>query len=206
MNIKIVRKNEPLASSAKRAIKNKYKNFYNASINPDPDYYIVAEDLYMVNGISSCAGISFKDELKLFSEQYLDDDIDRIILDVWGRKYAPETIAEIGGLISNNRNSSIKLTTLIPFIAHCVGAKVLLCTITQTVARLLRTCGIRFEPICNAEESSLDPGKSDWGSYYQAKPVTGVIFLDDHSAMFKALSMSINFDYDHEALNVGEAA
>ncbi|MDN3608532.1 thermostable hemolysin [Vibrio ostreicida] len=207
MNIKIIKNSDPLALKAREATREKYEDFYKANIDPNPEYYVIASKGFDKEfDVSSCAGISFKNKRKLFSEQYLDKSIEEVIVDNWGRYYSSDKIAEIGGLISNHHHVGIKLTTLIPFIAHCVGASVLLCTITQTVSRLLSSCGIKFEPICKAQEECLELGKGDWGSYYESKPVTGVIFLDDHSAMFKALSMSINFDYNNEQLKLDEAA
>ncbi|REF28602.1 thermostable hemolysin [Xenorhabdus cabanillasii] len=156
----------------------KYASFYNAYINPNPDYYMVAsQELNNNSKVVSCAGISFKSQEPLFSEQYLNKSIEETINDIWGREYKPEKIAEIGGLISNNRNVSVKFTTLIPFIAYCAGANVLLCTITQTVVKLLSKCGIKFDAICSANKECLNENNSDWGTYYESNPVTGVIFF-----------------------------
>ena len=57
-----------------------------------------------------------------------------------------------------------------------MGIHYALVTITPQVNELFKLLHIPFTPICNASIEKLEPSeKLTWGSYYESRPITGVI-------------------------------
>lgn len=191
MKIKVANRGTLLWDKAKATVQKKYQHSYDAIIDPNPHHFFVALDEHQE--VIACSGITFADSTRLFSEQYLDNDLDSIIQEQCHHRYARHEIAEIGSLVSNDKKASLTIIKMTPLLSWCIGAKVLVCTITPKVAGLLKICDIDFQPICLADPNRLQTGPQNWGSYYDSSPSTGLIHVANHRALFQGLTSSLDF-------------
>ena len=191
MKIRVAKHGTALWNLAASAVQKKYQSAYEAQVEPNPENFVVAID--NDQNILACAGITFAERAPLFSEQYLEKPIELLTRETWQREYYRSDIAEIGNLISNDKNASVSIIKLVPLLAWCMGAKALLCTITPKVAGLLKACDIEFEPLCEADPSKVAGGARAWGSYYESRPITGLIHVANHRALFHSLTTSMDF-------------
>ncbi|MEO9382931.1 thermostable hemolysin [Chromobacterium phragmitis] len=191
MKIRVAKHGTALWNLAATAVQEKYQNAYEAQVEPNPENFVVAMDDNQ--NTLACASITFAEHISLFSEQYLEKPIELLVREMWQREYYRSDIAEIGNLISNDKNASLSIIKLVPLLAWCMGAKALLCTVTPKVASLLKACDIEFEPICAADPAKVAGGARAWGSYYDSHPVTGLIHVANHRALFHRLTTSMDF-------------
>lgn len=113
MNIRVVKQGTALWNLAVIAVQKKYRSAYEAQIEPNPENFVVAVE--GDQNILACAGITFAENGKLFSEQYLDRPIESAIQEIWRCKYGRNEIAEVGNLISVDKNASLSVIKLV----HC---------------------------------------------------------------------------------------
>ncbi len=93
-----------------------------------------------------------------------------------GEQLQRSEICEVNALASTSRGAGSRLIGMVPMLAWCNGAKVIICTVTSQLAATLPRLGIDFRVVTPAVESTLPSRlKGSWGSYYDAKPVTGYV-------------------------------
>lgn len=194
MFIRVTERKTTLWKKASEFCKLKYKNSYNANINPTSQYYVVVQN--EENRILACSGVTFGDEGRLFSEQYLDESIDTILLKKFGMEVERSSIAEIGNLTSDHFTAGMILVNMIPLLAWCMGAHYLLCTVTPRVIAMMEGCQIAFEPIEQADPDRLDEAREIWGAYYDQAPVTGFIRVDPKRSRFAAMTVGTVFTHN----------
>ncbi|WP_241613266.1 thermostable hemolysin [Rosenbergiella epipactidis] len=181
----IIRRNDDGAEEAKKYISNIYQKNYGANINPDPDI-IIASRNKETSALIACTGISFVTSTQnLFSERYLSEPLDETILSQTGRIIARHQVVEIGSLASDNPNAAADLIRLMPIIAWFMGSKAILCTSTRRLRKLLSFHEVPFCMLSEASPEKISPEiRAEWGSYYDQKPQTGIILLEQCGHLF----------------------
>ncbi|MCY1362884.1 Thermostable hemolysin [compost metagenome] len=193
MLISVTERNTTLWDEALDVVRNQYNRTYDANIAPDPQYFVVIQS--MTGKILACAGVTFADESRLFSEQYLANPIENVLSLRSDREVERANIVEIGSLVSHHPTAGRILVNMIPMLAWCMGAQFLLCTATPRVRAMMASCQITFEPIEQADPSRLDNSQESWGSYYEQRPVTGFIQVDPKRSRFAAMTVSTIFTH-----------
>lgn len=148
------------------AVRAHYLKHYGATPEPRPDVFVC---LTNSNGGApgyACAGVSYGDSGKLFSEYYLDEELDE--------RYAIDRarIAEIGAFSSFQSGSgagNYLLDNVIKALALRNFGLVVL-TATAQVRQLLAPIVDNLDDLGGAERSRVkDPG-INWGTYYDQAP------------------------------------
>lgn len=192
MLVRVTESQTPLWVQATETVKKKFHSSYNATIEPNPQYFAVTLD--HEERILSCAGITFADNGTLFSEQYLDQPIEKILSARLEKMIERSTIVEIGSLISHHVTAGTIMVNMIPLLAWCMGAHYLLCTVTPRVRKVMESCQIVFEPLLTADPDRLtNKNGADWGSYYSKLPVTGFIRVDPKRSRFASMTLGTLF-------------
>lgn len=140
MLIRVTERSTPLWDEALNAARKQYGRVYGAQINPEPQYFVVIQSTD--EKLLACAGITFADERTLFSEQYLAGPVEDILRPRIDREIERANIVEIGSLISHHSTAGMILVNMIPLLAWCMGAHVLLCTVTPRVRAMMEGCQI----------------------------------------------------------------
>lgn len=161
------------------SVQTKYKKAYGAVINVNPQYFIAVYKTPDLKELMGCAGLKFANQGDLFSEQYLEEPIERILNSKLEKNINREEIVEIGALTSVSGGIGSLIVRKIPFLAKCLGAKYLLCTVTADVRKLMEFNNIKFVKICDSDNEKLKSEKLNWGSYYDNQPETGYIVIDN---------------------------
>ena len=159
-------KGRPGYRCLQEAVRAHYLKHYGATPEPQPDLFVC---LTGANGGApgyACAGISYGDSGKLFSEYYLDQSLDeRYHID-------RARIAEVGAFASFHSGSGAGkylLNNVIKTLALRNFGLVVL-TATEQVRQLLIPLVDTLEDLGGADRNKLrDPGVN-WGNYYDHGP------------------------------------
>lgn len=161
-----------------------YREEFGADIDPSPDLFAALQHNAREEGpagdasLGAVAGVTFAGNAHLLSEYYLSGSVESILAPRIGQRLQRSEIVEVGPLAARTSGDGARLCSLLPLLAWCNGAKVIVCTVTGRLSRLLTRLDIDFVPLAAAEERALPRRlQGDWGTYYDAAPVTGYVDL-----------------------------
>ncbi|CAB3746810.1 thermostable hemolysin [Paraburkholderia humisilvae] len=176
--IDIIGRSSSAAQAAREFISRIYLQHHAATVRPDPDYIISSTDRQS-GKLTACAGISFASQrTRLFSERYLDAPLEEAIFQSTQHEVQRQTIAEVGSLASDKAIAAGDLIRLVPIVAWGMGTQAVLCTATGRLRKLFDFHQIPFDILANASADRLSvEEKSQWGSYYDQAPQTGVVLI-----------------------------
>lgn len=169
-----------------------YLRAYGATIAPRPHRFVVCIDLASGAAIA-CAGLSFAGRAPLFSEHYLDAPLEQMLAGVFQRDVARRDIAEVTALATIEPTIGTELMRVVPLVCWYLGLRGVLCTVTSKLRRCFDGMKLAFHPIAAADPARLPaiPGV-DWGTYYDTRPMTGVIRVDALGEFFDTVSCRYN--------------
>lgn len=176
----------PLYGDSIMLAKEIYREVYAASINPSPDCFVACVD--ESNGeLVACAGLSFAAKGCLFSEQYLDIELDLALQAVFGYPVSRNKAVEVSALATRLPNAGSELVRIIPIACWYLGMQAILCTATRRLQFVFKHQKLPFSAIAQPDPARLQNANgSDWGSYYDADPQTGIIRLDQIGHLFQS--------------------
>ncbi len=189
---KLVGPADPYYAAACALARGVYRQAYGATIAPSPHRFIVCIDRGTDQAIA-CAGLSFGGAAPLFSEYYLDRPLAALLGEVFQREVAHRDVAEVTALATLEPSIGTELVRAIPLICWYLGLRGILCTVTGKLRRGFANLKLPFHPLAVADATRLPnmPG-IDWGTYYETRPVTGVIRLDALGQFFDTVSCRYN--------------
>jgi hypothetical protein len=186
-------------SAASDFVRARYARVYGADILPDPDCFIIARRTASASApeagqqIVACGGLTFNSDRGFFSERYLDQPIDRVVQAVTGQTCDREGIVEVGSLAGGG-GAGLELVRLLPILSWCQGMRFLMCTVTAELTRTLDRIGIEFRPLVESSAVRLTAfERQRWGTYYDHRPMVGVIDLEGISGLFSQTTGKYNF-------------
>jgi len=178
-----------------------YRQSYGAVIAPRPHRFVVCIDR-ATDAPIACAGLSFGGGAPLFSEHYLDEPLERLLAGVFQRDVARRDIAEVTALATLEPSIGTELVRAVPLICWYLGLRGILCTVTTKLRRGFANLKLPFHQIAVADPARLPLVEGvQWGTYYDTKPVTGVVRLDALGEFFDTVSCRYN-----QQLLAGESA
>ncbi|KAF1309960.1 thermostable hemolysin [Pseudomonas putida] len=175
-------KGRPGYRCLQEAVRAHYLKHYQATPEPEPDLFVCLTD---PNGGApgyACAGISYGDSGKLFSEYYLDQSLD----ERYGLDRA--RIAEVGAFASFRSGSGAGkylLNNVIKTLALRNFGLVVL-TATEQVRQLLAPIVDNLEDLGGADRGRVRDPAVNWGSYYDHRPRVVVSRLSSPSIWMSA--------------------
>jgi hypothetical protein len=176
-------------------VREKYAKNFNAEVNPNPDAFVAGHSgVIAADTVSACAGITFGSDKPFFSERYLDGDIGAEIERMFGLRPDRQRIVEVGPLASRQDGAGKEIIRLTPVLTWCLGMRYILCTATEPLIKLFHLLKIPFSPLQAASRDRLLPAERErWGSYYDARPVVGVIPLNGIASLFSDITGRYSF-------------
>ena len=179
----------PRSDIARQFITEIFTDSYRAKVDPRPDAFVICErNAVNDDSVLACAGLSFGSvRERLFSEQYLDDAIETVLARASKNSIERAEIVEIGSLASRHTAAAAGLIRVLPIIAWFLGMRVILCTTTASLRKLLNYHHIPFISLTEANSARLQEcERESWGSYYDNSPLTGIIPLQECGHLFGA--------------------
>lgn len=175
-------KGRPGYRCLQEAVRAHYLKHYGATPQPCPDLFVCLTGASGGAPGYACAGISYGDSGKLFSEYYLDAPLD----ERYGLDRA--RIAEVGAFASFQRGSGAGkylLENVIRTLALRNFGLVVL-TATAQVRQLLTPLVDNLDDLGLADPRRVKDPAVNWGSYYQQAPRVLVSRLSSPNAWLKA--------------------
>ncbi|HDS1679747.1 TPA: thermostable hemolysin [Pseudomonas putida] len=175
-------KGRPGYRCLQEAVRAHYLKHYDATPEPQPDLFVCLTD---ANGGApgyACAGISYGDSGKLFSEYYLDEGLDERYGVDRGR------IAEVGAFASFRSGSGAGkylLNNVISMLALRNFGLVVL-TATEQVRQLLSPIVDNLDDLGSADKGRVKEPAINWGTYYEQQPRVVVSRLSPPSIWTRA--------------------
>ncbi|WP_058045510.1 thermostable hemolysin [Streptomyces roseifaciens] len=181
-------------SAASDFVRARYERAYGADILPDPDCFVIARKQEGRGGrIIACGGLTFNSDRGFFSERYLDRPVDEVVGAATGEACDREDLVEVGSLAGGG-GAGLELVRLLPILSWCHGMRFLMCTVTTELAQTLDRVGIEFQPLAESSADRLTEfERQRWGTYYDHRPMVGVIRLEGISHLFSQTTGKYNF-------------
>lgn len=187
-----------------KMVAEKYWETYQATVFPTPDMFALLRDEYRAIAIcGACYGVTSALGKKLFSENYFDDPIDQLIHERFGVRIGRKSIAEIGSLVSCEApGAGKKIVAMIPWFVWSLGFEFVLITATEQLRKLMYQANILYHPVAKAVVERLpnQDARSEWGSYYETKPLVGVI--DIKATLYKGMLNDLKHKFNLERVDV----
>lgn len=130
------------------------------------------------NGITAALGFQTAGERPLFLEQYLECDIETTLELLTQEPISRSDIVEIGNLASGRQRATQTLFLLLAQILHGAGYEWVVFTANRTVRAWLARMQIPAFIIREADPALLDDKTTNWGSYYDDRPVVFAANID----------------------------
>ena len=190
MKLIIARRSAAVWTYCVELVREKYARNFGAEVNPSPDAFIAVHAGGTTSDtVSACAGVTFGSDKPFFSERYLDRDIGHEIEGMFGMRSERQWIGEIGPLASRQDGAGKEIIRLTPVLMWCLGMRYILCTATEPLTKLFRVLKIPFSALHAASGDRLSPAeRARWGTYYDARPVVGVIPLNGIATLFSDIT------------------
>lgn len=189
---KLVSAADPYYTQAVQLVQHVYHQCYGARIAPRPHRFVVCIDVGAERALA-CAGMTFAGNGRMFSEQYLDQPLPQLLADIYRREVPRRDIAEVSALATVEPTVGMELMRAMALICWYLGLRGVLCTATTKLRRSFQYLKLPFEEVAVADPSRLDKVEGvDWGTYYDTRPVTGLIRLDILGSFFETVSCRYN--------------
>ncbi|QBE65835.1 thermostable hemolysin [Pseudoduganella lutea] len=178
-----------------------YLRAYGATTAPSPHRFIVCIDLATGAAIA-CAGLSFAGRAPLFSEHYMDAPVEQALAGLFQRNVARRDVAEVSTLATIEPTIGTELMRVMPLVCWYMGLRGVVCTVTTKLRRCFEAMKLQFHPLAEADPDRLPFVRGvNWGTYYDTRPMTGVIRVDTLGEYFDTVSCRYN-----QHLLAGESA
>jgi hypothetical protein len=119
----------------------------------------------------AAAGFQKASDGTLFLESYLKRPVENCVSTVAGTPVSRRQIVEIGNLATARTGSTRKLIILLAFYFAHLELDWAVLTLTPTLINSFTRLGIELHTLAKAEASKLYHSGSDWGRYYDCKPM-----------------------------------
>lgn len=162
-------------SSCAESVRRKYRDRYGAVVDPRPDVFVAVVDGGQDSPLYGVAGLTCASGRRLLSEHYLDAPVEDICTELFGGSPCRTRIVEMGSVSSFYPGTGLFLMRTLPAVARRLGFDFLLATLTGELHRLAKLAEWDFRTITNARRADLTGVRTDWGTYYAAKPRTGIL-------------------------------
>jgi hypothetical protein len=133
---------------------------------------------------SGVVGIRAAGQHSLFSEQYLDAPIERVVSDFTGQSVQRSQILEIASLAALRPGACQLINIMLVASAHAAGFRYGCFASTSQLQRILQKQHFSVATLAAAEPECLGDDAARWGSYYETEPR---VLLVDIEASFQAL-------------------
>jgi hypothetical protein len=166
--------------SAAELVARSYAEAFGATSFSKPDRFVTAS-VHRPDGMEvlACVGLTFGSTKPFFAERYLDEPVEVLVSRRFEVPCTREDLVEVGPLASAGARAGSELMRIFPVFMWALGKRYVLCTATRTLEQLFGRLGYAFQPVADADPSRLAPeDQSQWGTYYDNAPRTGVMRLD----------------------------
>lgn len=166
LSIEIVDRRHPLRADAEERVRAVYRRSFGAVVRAFPDLLAVLRD---EEGKPGCvAGVRYG-LADCFSEQYLDQPIERVLSAASGEHVTRAQILEVTTLACERPNDSFRLVREVTELGRRRGMRWGVFTATRKLRQALPRLGLTLIEIAPARrERAVNP--QDWGSYYDTDP------------------------------------
>lgn len=165
---RVVVQASPRRVEAESFIRNVFARHYAARVTSfAPDLMLLEQ----AGRIAAAAGWRSAASGRLFLETYLDDPVQVRIGRLAGHPVARERIAEVGNLASITPGGGVRMILALAEHLDRLGYAWVVFTATQELIGIFTKLGLPPLVLGVADPSRLGEGASDWGRYYDSRPV-----------------------------------
>ncbi len=148
-------------------IKSQYRKHFGCDLQ---EFYPRIFCLLLHGELVGCCGYRPGDQT-LFLEQYLDAEAHELISEKVARATSRSAMVEIGGFAVTNKRHALPFMIQLAPAFQKLGYEFAVATVTTKILCCLRKLGISTLYLGTADPSRLLDQTTDWGGYYQQRPV-----------------------------------
>lgn len=120
--------------------------------------------------ICGVLGVRLASQGSLYLEQYLANDIEQVLGDLFNQAISRDSIIEIGNFSASKGGVSQLLLLATGYALRILGYRWVVFTATSQVQKILHRMQWQVTPLGDAKPEKLIDSNADWGSYYADKP------------------------------------
>ena len=125
----------------------------------------------------------------LFSEQYLDAPVEKVVATHLDRIVERRHVVEVGNLALSGTGEARWVIAAMTVFLQAAGYRWVLFTAVKPLFNAFQRLGLRPVQIATPDPKRLPNGGNDWGSYYEAGPM---VYAGNIDAGYKKLSAHIS--------------
>jgi hypothetical protein len=166
--IRVIALDSPRRAEVEGFIRNVFADHYDAHVASfAPDLMLLEH----AGRITAAAGWRSAVSEQLFLENYLDDSVQLRIALLAGYAVARERIAEVGNLASVTPGGGARMILAMAKHLDSLGFEWVVFTATQELIGIFAKLGLPPLALGIADPGRLGSAASDWGHYYDSRPV-----------------------------------
>lgn len=157
----------PSRPMPERFVRQVYHRHYGADIQsfyPTLLAFTSHAELRAVVGVRACR------EAPLFSEQYLDTPVDRLIAGHWEEPVGRDRIVEVGNLALANPGQARWVIAAVTLYLRSAGYRWVLFTAVTPLVNAFHRLGLNPIRLAPADPERLEDRGRHWGRYYDSRP------------------------------------
>jgi hypothetical protein len=167
LKLQIIDKHNPIRNLAEKYISDRYNSAFNAQLNSFMPAYMA---LMQGEQIKSLCGFRVAQDEPLFLEQYLNQDAQILLSNLYKQNITRANLIEFGQLASFSKGMSAQHFLLMAEILVEKGYQWCIFTATDPLLAMMARFGIHPTVITEADPSRIADASKVWGSYYQYQP------------------------------------
>lgn len=167
LNLMVIDSHHPRWQEAIDYIALRYCEAFSAHVNHFmPRFMALSDD----EKILAVCGIRSGNEGELFLEQYLDDNVETVLSQVFSSHITRDKLIEFGQLASFTQGMSTEHFYLMASTLVEQGFEWCIFTATDPLFRLMKRLGLTPTIITEADPNRIYNAKQVWGTYYEHHP------------------------------------
>jgi hypothetical protein len=128
-------------------------------------------------------------EQPLFSEQYLDTPVEKVMTTHVDQVVERPHVVEVGNLALSGTGEARWVIAAMTVLLHAAGYRWVLFTAVKPLFNAFQRLGLRPIQIATPDPKRLPDGGNNWGSYYEAGPM---VYAGNIEAGYKKLSAHVS--------------
>lgn len=167
LSLDIVCPTDPRWDAVRQHVSTRYRQAFFADLQQYMPAYLTLTDH---DQIMSVCGVRQASMERLYLEQYLDDDADKLVSNAFHCDVRRDNLVEFGHLASFAQGLSTLHFYLIAQMLVERGFEWCIFTATEALHTMMARLGLEPQLIAQADKSKVPDANTTWGAYYEHHP------------------------------------
>lgn len=167
ITLAVVKRGQPGRPAVEQFVQRVFARMYGADIS---SFYPTLLSFSQLGALHGVVGYRPAAGATLFSEQYLDQPLERLISAYWDTPVERDQIVEVGNLALASPGQARWVIAAVTAFLHAAGYRWVMFTAVAPLINAFRRLGLKPIVLAPADPARLADDGQYWGSYYATRP------------------------------------